>query len=745
MSPKRVLIVEDTMGIARPLERAISLSQENNIWVEICAAAEPALEMLSEQHYDLLITDLRLPGMSGLELLELVHQKPNAPHLIMITAYGNAEVEARLHKLGAAYLPKPFRLRELTETANRLLADVQRPGLDSSTFADAAPPLQYAAAERRRATHFKVLATDLDGTLMHNGVIQARTWSVLRQLKLGGLTLILATGRPLEFFIDQGPFNELFEAIVAEDGAVVYFPRRDAVRLPFGRVPPTIVQRLEELKVPLERGMSIVATRIPHDQTVLRVLQESGTGMTIEYNRGAVMLLPPGATKGTGLNYALQELGYSARNVVACGDAENERSLFEMAELAVAVANAPQQVKAMADTVLPEDGPDPSAGFEKFVGELLNRRQPVYRQRPERRLVLGYARDNAPVYLDPLMLVDSRIGIFGASSSGKSWLAGLITEELFKKGYQVCIIDPEGDYRGLATSTRSLLINVTEEHTPAITELINFSEWHGVSMVVDLSTYPVEARPEFLCELLLALRGLRMRRGRPHWLLVDEVQGFCPPEGSEFTDLLLESMHDGLGIGMVSYRPSLVAPQLLAMLDHYLMTRLNLEEEIVVLRPYMQRYTVSEEILAQIAHTPNGQAYLCSQAFRPLTANLEGPVRFRPGPRTVPHSRHLHKYLRAALPPYRRFYFCDASGEQNGRVAANLWEFSEMLKLLTAGSLEYHLARGDFQRWLADVLRDDELARRVQKLEARGLKGAELQSELIEIVHNRYEELENLL
>ena len=161
--------------------------------------------------------------------------------------------------------------------------------------------------------------------------------------------------------------------------------------------------------------------------------------------------------------------------------------MFEMSELAVAVPNALPQIKSLADTVIQDQGIEPCEGFEKFLNDLINRRQPTYRQRPERRLVLGYTSEEAPVYLDPLMLVDSRIGIFGASSSGKSWLAGLITEELFKKGYQFCIVDPEGDYRGVASSTHGLSINVTDEYVPSISELMNFMEWHGANMVVDMS------------------------------------------------------------------------------------------------------------------------------------------------------------------------------------------------------------------------------------------------------------------
>lgn len=742
---KRILIVEDTMGIARPLEKALSLNESEFFHVEVCGSAEQALSIMEKQHLDLIITDLRLPGMNGLEFLEHVHLSPSPPRMLMITAYGNPEVEARVRSLGAAFLPKPFHLREATKTANRLLVDAPRPGFDTPAFEDSSPPLLVVNYERRRATHFKVLASDLDGTLMHGGSITPRTWSVLRQIKLAGLVLILATGRQLDYFLDQGPFNEVFESIVAEDGAVVYFPRRDAISLPFGRIPTSVIHRLEQLKIPLERGMSIVATRVPHDLAVLRVLREFSTGVTIEYNRGAVMLLPPGATKATGLAYALRELGFSPRNLVACGDAENDRSMFEMAELAVAVPNALPQIRALADTVITDEELEPGTGFDKFVTDLINRRQPTYRQRPERRLVLGYSSDGAPVYLDPLMLVDSRLGIFGASSSGKSWLAGMVTEELFKKGYQFCVVDPEGDYRGVASSTHSLSVNVTDSHIPPISELMNFIEWHDANIVVDMSEYDPNKRPTFLEELLYSLRGLRQRRGRPHWLLIDEIQSFCPAEGGELTDLLLASMQEGQGVGVVSYRPTLVAPQLLQTLDHWLLTRLGMPEELDMLLPYLTKFSENHELIHQLPILPTGQAFLCSQAYRPITTNLIGPIRFQPGPRSFPHSRHLHKYLRAALPPQKRFYFCDSNGNPNGRIAANLWEFNEMVKIQSPGTLEYHLKRGDFQKWLIEVLRDEELAHRIQKLEVHGLCGEELKQIMIDIVHNRYEELDNLL
>ena len=302
--------------------------------------------------------------------------------------------------------------------------------------------------------HIKVFACDLDGTLARDGVVAPETWSMLRRARRAGLTLLLVTGRRLETFAADGPFAELFEAIVAEDGAAVYCPRNDTVILPFGRLEPGIVKRLEGLGIPLERGMAIAATWVPHDTAVLHVLRETGGGATIEYNKGAVMVLPPGATKGTGLQEALHELGYSPRNVLACGDAENDRSLFEIAELAVAVSNATPEIKQLSHAVLPQENGEAVCSL---LEGLLEGRMPLHRIRPERRLLLGHRLDETPVHLSPFILLDQNLGLAGASASGKSWMAGLITEELLRLGYQVCLFarSPAGPAKARRCARRS--------------------------------------------------------------------------------------------------------------------------------------------------------------------------------------------------------------------------------------------------------------------------------------------------
>jgi hypothetical protein len=741
----QILIVEDSLGVSRALQRALSLHQDGIYRVETCERATTALERLMEQRFDLLITDLRMPGIDGLELLERANTLHPEMPTMLITAYSTPEVETRARTLADTYLPKPFSLRDIIRRVEKILQEPkpraktrERTTLQTLSAADVEVDISA-----RKSTHLIVLASDLDGTLAEEGAVSVETWNALRRARIAGLTLILVTGRTLDDFVAKGPFAELCEAIVAENGAVVYFPRRDLVDLPFGRLNPQALQRLETMSVPLERGMAIAATVLPYDEAVLRALRESKSSATVEYNRNAVMALPAGATKGSGLLHALRAQGYSPRNVVACGDAENDRSLFEAVELAVAVSNAQPALKAEADVVLSEPS---GKGVQALIERLLQGQVPERTPRPHRRLLLGHRMSGTPVHLDPFALVENNVGIFGASASGKSWLAGLLAEELLKQGYQVCIIDPEGDYRGLGTASHTLLLGGPDTPLPPIGDIINFSEWTTTSLILELSAYTWEARITYMQEFMRALQSLRSRRGRPHCFLVDEIQSFCPPgDGAPvLTQQFLTAMQWG-GFCVISFRPSQIAPEIRAMLDHVIVTPLNLPEEIEILSPRLGQYASGAEVLAQLPTLPKGQAYLCPSLSQPWMNGFGDVVKFRVGPRNIPHVRHLHKYLRVPLPEAKRFYFHNAGSYYLGESAANLWEFREALNEIPIDSLEYHMERNDFEHWLGSALQDAELARRVRKLAGHHLEGEVLRRALLNIVIDRYEELEALI
>ncbi len=746
MSPEsktaHILIIEDAQGIARALNRALGFHKNGRYHVETIASGELALERLHERPFDLVISDLRLPGIDGLDLLERVHQITPQTRSILITAFGSPEVEERARVLADAYLPKPFRLQDILRLVERILSQppVPRPSAPEHHVADVPKPSLKMMLDRRKSAHLIVIASDLDGTLAEAGHVPPQVFKMLREAKTAGLILILVTGRTLDTFLAEGPFADLCEAIVAENGAVVYFPRRDAVLLPFGRLDPLLLTRLEARSVPLERGMAIVATHEPHDREVLRSLREVKSGANMEYNLNSVMVLPQGATKGSGLLYALRELGYSPRNVVACGDAENDRSLFDVAELSAAVSNARPTLKALADVVLPHPN---GTGVQALINDLLDGRVPQREPRPQRRLRLGRRMSGIPVYLDPFALVQNNMGIFGASTSGKSWLAGLMAEEMLKQGYQMCIIDPEGDYRGLSASPRTLLFGGPETPLPAVQDVLNFTEWNVNSLVLDLSMYTYEERIEYVMEFLRALRSLRIRRGRPHCFLVDEIQNLCPREGGPLTDLFLEAMRWG-GFSVISYRPSLIAPKLLAALDHWLLTRLSLPEELETIAPRLSHCTEGQRVLEELPALTKGQAFLCPSPTKPWPSPETRLIKFQVGQRAIPHIRHLHKYLRAPLPEPKRFYFYGTDENYLSISAANLWEFREALRDVPPDALARHLERGDFELWIQGVLHDDELARRIRKTDNRNLTGTALRNELLAVVTNRYEELDSL-
>lgn len=743
---EHILIVEDSLGVSRALSQALSLPQGGGYQVEVCDSGEAAMERLHDSNFDLLISDLRLPGMNGLELLERAHRTDSEMRSVLITAFGSPQVEERARHLADAYLPKPFRLQEMIRIVQRVLgepADYQRPSpTQEAVLHDA---VSTGRVRTRPSSHLTVLACGLEGTLAaEDGQVAAETWDALHQAKAAGMSIVLVTSRTWESLSAGEVYAELCEAIVTEGGAVVYFPRRDTMALPFGRLEPRLLQRLDAASVPLQRGRSTVSTHLPHDRTILKVLQETGIGVTMEYNRGTMMVLPPGATKGTGLRYALRELGYSPHNVVACGDAENDQSLFEAAELAVAMSNALPHVQAQANAVLPQPN---GTGIRALIKDILEGHIPYHQARPGHRLLLGHEATGDPVCLDSFSLVNSNLGIFGASGSGKSWLAGLLVEELLKQEYQVCVIDPEGDYRALGASPQSLLLGGPETQLSVVADVVNFLECSNVSLVLDLSVYEIEERTAYLWDLLRALRGLRARRGRPHWFLIDEVQSFCPTEQSQLTGLILDSLQEG-GFGLVSYRPSHVTPAVLKALDCWLLTRLSLPEELAALTHSMPGPAGSSETMSRLPALPVGQAYLYpggnGEFALGKSASPDQPrvVRFHVGERTVPHVRHLRKYLRAALPKPKMFHFHDGRGHYLDRAAANLWEFRQALGELPIETIQYHLQRGDFERWLENVLHDEELARRVRKVGSRNLQKDRLRQALLEVVIDRYEELD---
>ncbi len=118
----RILIVEDEEKIAYTLARALRRASDNDFAVEIQNSPLEAIELFKTQGFDLLITDQRMPGMSGLELIAHVRCEYPETRAILITGFGSPEIEAEARRLADGYLTKPFNLPDVL----RLVQDVIR-------------------------------------------------------------------------------------------------------------------------------------------------------------------------------------------------------------------------------------------------------------------------------------------------------------------------------------------------------------------------------------------------------------------------------------------------------------------------------------------------------------------------------------------------------------------------------------------------------------------------------------------
>jgi len=216
---------------------------------------------------------------------------------------------------------------------------------------------------------YTALAVDYDGTLAWDGVVSDDTLAALERLVASGRRLILVTGRELPDLVQVFPQHEIFERIVAENGALLYRPATHEEKLLGEEPPKAFIAALRTRGVePLSTGRSIVATTTHHESTVVEVIRSLGLDLHIVLNKGSVMVLPSGVNKGTGLMAALVEIGLSPRNVVGVGDAENDHAFLALCECSVAVANGLPLLKDRVDVVTKGARGD---GVRELIDELL--------------------------------------------------------------------------------------------------------------------------------------------------------------------------------------------------------------------------------------------------------------------------------------------------------------------------------------------------------------------------------------
>ena len=107
----RILVAEDEANLRLVLQKEL---ERHGYRVQVAPDGEAALRKLEESNVDVLLCDINMPRMDGMELLRRVHERPNPPEVIMLTGQATVETAVEAMKLGAYdYLTKPYSITEL--------------------------------------------------------------------------------------------------------------------------------------------------------------------------------------------------------------------------------------------------------------------------------------------------------------------------------------------------------------------------------------------------------------------------------------------------------------------------------------------------------------------------------------------------------------------------------------------------------------------------------------------------------
>jgi phosphoglycolate phosphatase (TIGR01487 family) len=564
---------------------------------------------------------------------------------------------------------------------------------------------------------YLALASDYDGTLADNGTVTASAVAALRRLTASGRKLILVTGRELDDLRSVFPEHHLFQRIVAENGALLYNPATRESRALADPPSPEFIAALRNAGVdPLSVGASIVSTVLPHDSTVLKVIHDLGLEMQVIYNREAVMILPSGVNKGTGLRAALTELGLSPHNAVGVGDAENDHALLNVCECRVAVANAIPTLKDRADLVTSDpDGKGVEQLIEKILFDDLRGVEP---RAPRYPIVFGRTPDGKEITIPSY---GANLLIAGPSGSGKTSAVTAILERLLDNSYQVCLIDPEGDYGQL----EKVIALGGPARAPEASEIAAALAKPKTSVAVNLLGLPVGDRPGFFISLLSQIQDLRARTGRPHWLVIDEAHHLLPAS-SEITAASIP--HKMTNLLLIAVHPSAVLPSVLKTMSGVIAVGPSPEQTIQEFSNSVGRPSPVHSLMPSKA----------GDAFVWFLDDARGLISVRVQPSALEMRRHKRKYAEGRLALESSFFFRGPHDKLNLR-AHNLMMFNQIAEGIDDETWMFHLRQNHYSKWMLSSIKDESLASEVRGIEnLPGVTPGDSRKKIIDAVNKRY-------
>jgi hydroxymethylpyrimidine pyrophosphatase-like HAD family hydrolase len=560
---------------------------------------------------------------------------------------------------------------------------------------------------------YHALITDYDGTLTCDEKMSATTLSALYRIKYGGRKLILATGRRLEEIKSCIPEYQLFDRIVAENGALIFSPDTAEIHV-LGEQPPiAFIEYLQQKGVPLSLGQIIIGAWEPHQNLILEAIKLFGLEHQVIFNKGAVMILPPGVNKASGVQHALKSLNLSYHNAVVVGDAENDCSMFMAVECAVAVQNALAHVKDIADwiTELPA-GQGVGHLISRLVDDDLASLDPLLSRH---FLPIGIKAGGDAFEISPFC---TNLLLAGSSGCGKTTLGAAFLEALTAKEYQYCLVDPEGDYNEISGA----LTLGTGNEAPSIDHALHLLAKPEENVVLCIVAVPLEDRPSYFKKLMSALTALRHRTGHPHFIILDEAHHLVPKQSSfRFNEVYSE---------LDNFFAITTTPELL---DNEVLRRVNIAM-IMGNSPSPKLSYITQQTCEQLKIPQD--MFLENEQVLVWEKNSNDTLVFKTAKPRKLLMRHKKKYAVGEM-GQNSFYFKGPLSKLNLK-ANNLMVFIQIAKGIDDDTWQYHRYRHDYSTWFRLAVKDQDLASLCETVENSDATAYDSRKKIFKNILDRY-------
>ena len=567
----------------------------------------------------------------------------------------------------------------------------------------------------------RVLALNVDRSIAADDGLDARLADAVRDARRAGLMVVMVSGRLAAALEPPLTAAELFDAFVVEGGAVLHMPGSASPTL-LARAPnAAVVAALHERGIPHRIGHCIVEADLAAAGDVMGVLYALRSPHGITFDGARLSVLPHGVNKALGVGEAVWRLGASLHNTIAIGCADDDQSLLDACEIGVPWGSS--VLRRVAD----EDLSSGTDAVAEYVRKLIDTDPVVPRRerRSGRALRIGTRATGEPV--DVEIRLDNVL-FAGDPRSGKTWLVSLLCERLILERYALCVVDPEGDYTCLEALPGVIVHRV--DHADPLADLERALRQPALSVVLDLSGLPGEHKADAVRALLPRINALRRAFGVPHRVVLDEAHYFLNRVANP------DVFDPGLGGSyLVTYRSGDLAPGVLDACDTIVATRIADRRVAARLLEMADAAAPHAEWIETLASLAIGEAVL----LRSTREGDQGIIRFALERRVTNHVRHRVKYADVGVPPGREFVFTRDGRKTEHRVRT-LREFLEAIPAVPADVFAAHLARGDFHRWIEDVVGDRDLGKRMRGIEHGDLTSA--RERIVRAIRDRYLEAE---